>query len=119
VQIFGSKGIIELGTGYLPTAKLLVDSSWSPGRSGSVWRDISSDGLEKPEPLATAQGSAGNVAAIHDLIDSIEENREPLCSARDGRATIEMILAAFESARLGAPVRFPAKIVGNPLRQLT
>ncbi len=118
VQIFGSKGIIELGTGYLPTTKLLTDSSWSPGRSGSLWKDVSSAGVEKPEPLADAPASAGNVAAIRDLIDAIEENREPLCSARDGRATIEMILAAFESERLGAPVRLPCQLDGNPLRQL-
>jgi predicted dehydrogenase len=119
VQIFGTKGIIELATGYLPTAKLLVDSSWSPSRGGSVWKDISSEGVEKPEPLASAPASAGNIAAIHDLIGAIEENREPLCSARDGRAVIEMILAAFESERSGAPVQFPAKIDGNPMRQLT
>lgn len=118
VQIHGSKGIIEITTGYLPAARLLADSSWSPGRSGAVWQEITSAGLNRPEPLVGASPQAGNVAAIVDLIDAIEVDREPLCSARDGRATVEMILAVFESARLGKPVRFPLELVGHPLEQL-
>lgn len=118
LQIFGTKGIIDLATGYLPTAKLLADPGWSPGRSGSVWKDISSAGLEKPEPLQDAPASAGNVAAANDLIDAIEGQREPLCSAHDGRAAIEMILAVFESQRTGQPVPFPLQINDNPLEHL-
>jgi len=33
LQIFGSQGVIEILTGYLPAAYLLPDPSWSPGRS--------------------------------------------------------------------------------------
>jgi predicted dehydrogenase len=115
LQIYGTKGIIEIGTGYLPPAKLLVDSSWSPGRSGIGWKNISSAGVEQPEPLAKASANAGNVAAMNDLIDAIEQNREPLCSAEEARTTIAMILAVFESQRTGAPVSFPLSIKGNPL----
>ena len=118
LQIFGSKGIIEISTGYMPTAKLLADPGWSPGRSGSAWKDISSAGLDKPEPLEDVAASAGNVAAANDLIDAIEGQREPLCSAHDGRLVIEMILAVFESQRVGGPVAFPLQIKGNPLERL-
>lgn len=118
VQIFGTKGIIEIATGYLPTAKLLEDSSWSPGRSGAAWKDISSAGVDQPEPLANNSSSAGNVAAVTDLLAAIEEERPPLCSATDGRATIEMILAVFESQRTGGSVAFPLKLEGHPLLRL-
>lgn len=119
LQIYGTKGIIEIGTGYLPVAKLLTDSSWSPGRSGISWKSISSAGVEQPEPLASESTHAGNVAAMNDLIDAIEQNREPLCSAQEARLTIEMILAAFESQRTNAPVTFPLNIKGNPLTALS
>ncbi len=52
VQLFGSKGVIELLTGYLPDAYFLPDPTWSPGRSGKQWQPISSAGVGKPEPLA-------------------------------------------------------------------
>lgn len=118
VQIFGTKGIIEIATGYLPTAKLLEDSSWSPGRSNTDWKDISSAGVDQPEPLADSPSSAGNVAAVTDLFAAIEEERQPLCSASDGRATIEMILSVFESQRTGGPVAFPLQLEGHPLEQM-
>jgi len=50
VQIFGSKGILEIESGYLVKAYLLRDGSWSPGRSGSNWETITSAGIGKPEP---------------------------------------------------------------------
>lgn len=42
-----------------------------------------------------------------DLMDAIEQLRQPLCSARDGQITMETITAIYQSAGLGAPVRFP------------
>lgn len=118
VQIFGSRGVLEIGTGYLPTVKLLDDPSWSPGRSGAVWKDVSSAGVGMPEPILDLPTSAGNVAAATDLISAIEEQREPLCNAQEGRDTIEMILAVFESQRIGGPVRFPLTSGTHPLELL-
>jgi hypothetical protein len=40
-------------------------------------------------------------------MDAIEQLRQPLCSARDGQITMETITAIYQSAGLGAPVRFP------------
>ena len=34
LQVLGSRGIIELQSGYLKPAFILQDSSWSPGRTG-------------------------------------------------------------------------------------
>jgi hypothetical protein len=46
-------------------------------------------------------------------------NRSPLCSAADGRTTIEMISAVFESHRLqGHRVTFPLETRVNPLTLL-
>ncbi|HEY3964188.1 MAG TPA: Gfo/Idh/MocA family oxidoreductase [Planctomycetaceae bacterium] len=118
LQIFGSKGVVEYLTGYLPAVNFLPDPSWSPGRSGAKWQTVTSAGVGKPEPIQATGIPAGNVAAIKDLLAAIEQNRQPLCSAESGRTIIEMIMAAFESQRLGKPVRFPLDNRQHPLTML-
>jgi predicted dehydrogenase len=118
LTIFGSRGVIELLTGYLPSVKLLADPSWSPGRSGAKWQNISSAGLDAPEPLKDGGLHAGNLAAVKDLIDAIETNRRPGCSLYEARAAIEMIVAVFESHRAGGLVELPLKNRQNPLTML-
>ena len=80
LQIFGSAGLIEILTGYLPSVQFLDDASWSPGRSNAKWQPVTSAGIGQPEPLKDDSADAGNVAAVKDLIASIEENRQPQCS---------------------------------------
>src|SRR5438046_10235135 len=100
VQVFGSKGISELESGYLVKADLLRDSSWSPARGGGKWETITSAGIGKPEPRTDGSYEGGHVAAITDLIDAIEKDRDTKCSARDATAIIEMIAAVVESHRV-------------------
>ena len=97
LQVFGSKGILEMTPGYLNPGQILRDPSWSPGRSGARWQPFTSAGIGKPEPLQGQGLEAGNVAAVLDLIASIESDRQPKCSVYDARFTVEMIAAAFES----------------------
>jgi len=115
VQVFGSKGLIEMESGYLVKADLLRDSSWSPGRSGMKWETITSAGIGKPEPRTDGSYEGGHFAAITDLIEAIEKNRETKCTPRDCTAVIEMIAAIFESQRLAKPVELPLKTRVNPL----
>jgi hypothetical protein len=50
---------------------------------------------------------------------AIKENRDPLCSAKDGRTTIEMIMSVFESHRLGGQrVELPLKSREHPLTRM-
>ncbi len=118
LRIFGSKGIIEVRTGSLPDAFLLTDSSWSPGKSGVKWLPITSAGVGRPEPLPDRTAHFGNQLACHDLIASIEEDRQPEANIYEARTTVEMIVAVFESQRLGRPVSLPLENRRNPLAML-
>ncbi len=115
LQIFGSRGIIEVFTGHLSPAAILQDASWSPGRSGKAWQSISSAGIGKPEPDKDGGLHVGNVLAVTDLIAAVEEDREPLGSISEARGATEMIVAAFESERAKARVPLPLKDRDNPL----
>ncbi len=118
IQVFGSKGVLEMESGYLAPAYILKDSSWSPGRSGKTWQKITSAGIDKPEPRTDGSYQGGHVAAIIDLIDAIENERATKCSAEDSRAITQMIAAVFESQRLGGPVALPLQTRVNPLSLL-
>ena len=115
LQIFGSKGIIEIGTGYPAPVWLLKDAGWSPGRSGAAWQPVTSNGVGQPETIKDGGLHAGNVAAVNDLLDAIENDRQPACGMYDGRAVVEMICAVFASQRAGKPVALPLTDRGNPL----
>ena len=118
LSIHGSKGILEMHTGYLPAVTLLRDSSWSPGRTGSKWEDVSSAGVGKPELLNDGGLHAGNLLAVKDLIRAIETDTQPRSSVYDARAATEMIVAIFESHRQGGPVQLPLENRKNPLTML-
>lgn len=118
LQIFGSAGVIEMVTGYLPLVHYLADPIWSPGRSKAVWQEVTSAGIGQPEPLSDGGLHAGNVAAVKDLIAGIEENREPKSSLYEARGATEMIVACFESQRVGGPVTLPLENRKNPLARL-
>ena len=50
----------------------------------------------------------GHRRVIADFIEALESGRAPLCDGRDGRRSVALIEAAYESARAGAPVRIGA-----------
>src|SRR5690606_10382810 len=101
LQLFGSKGMIDIVFGYLPSVWLLEDPAWSPGRSKAKWVPVSSTGVGEAEPLKDGGLDAGNVVAVKDLLAAIEQDRQPECNMYEGRTTIEMIAAVFESHRTG------------------
>lgn len=118
VQVFGSQGIIEFQSGYLAPAYVLRDSSWSPGRTGRSWETITSAGIGETEPRTDGSYQGGHIAAIRDLIRSIETHEPTRCSAEDCRAIVEMTAAVFESHRTGGRVELPLATRVNPLSLL-
>ena len=114
LQILGTKGIIEIQEGTLPPVKYLADPSWCPGRSGAQWQNVSSAGIAIPEPLSGPEYEARHTLAIRDLLDAIENAREPLCNVHESRAVTEMIISVFESHRQRKPVSLPLETRVHP-----
>ena len=120
LQIVGSLGIIDLRVDVEPLAHIMVGSPFQMAKEHRPWTPITSAGIGKPEPLENLSRKIldHQMGAI-DLLAAMRENREPLCSARDGRTIVEMICAVFESQRLnGQRVTLPLKTRGNPLGML-
>ena len=69
------------------------------------------DGPQSRDEALSAFGVAdmggGHVPVYRDMIQAIRENREPLCSADEGRKALELVLAIYKSRKTGLPVRLP------------
>jgi hypothetical protein len=97
--------------------KLLEDPSWSPGKSGKAWVDVSSAGVGQREPITAGEAIDGNEAAVRDLLAAVRERRQPLMNAHEARATVEMISACYESARTATRAPLPLALRNNPLER--
>ena len=120
LQLIGTNGVIDFRMDSTPIAHLLAGSPFQPLKEPRTWSPITSAGVGQPEPIATLKDDVTqHLMPGRDLIAAMRENREPLCSARDGRAVVEMITAVFESQRLhGQRVTFPITTKDNPLAKL-
>jgi predicted dehydrogenase len=118
LTIYGTEGVLEMSTGYLPAVKYLPDPSWSAGQTGAKWQNVSSAGLNQPETLTRDADPNGNRPCIMELLSAIRENRTPSGGIYDARAAIEMIVAVYESHRIGGPAKFPLENRDNPLLAL-
>ena len=67
-------------------------------------QDLVGDASSDP----TAIGADGHQEQIADLIAAVREDREPMISGREARNAVELILAIYESAKTGKPVKLQA-----------
>ena len=105
--------------GSLQVVRPQPDGSWAPSRTGKKWIPITSNGLGQAETLKDGGLHGGNVLAVRDLIDAVEEDRDPEASIHDALNATEMIVGLFESHRQGgARVPFPLAKRDNPLAGL-
>jgi predicted dehydrogenase len=121
LQIIGTKGVIDFRIDKEPVAHLCAGSPFNPAlKEPRQWLPITTGGVNQPEliPNLGAQVASHETAGL-DLIAAIRENRAPLIDAVQGRETIEMVSAIFESHRLiGQRVTFPLQTRVNPLTLL-
>ncbi|WZO98088.1 Gfo/Idh/MocA family oxidoreductase [Isosphaeraceae bacterium EP7] len=103
LTIYGSKGRIRMGFGWLPPAFILADPSWEAAGS-SAWAPIPVDGVGT---LESADLAAGNGAIVADLIRAVETDSQPRTDARAGRTAVEMVMACYASHGRGGMVAMP------------
>jgi predicted dehydrogenase len=115
LEVRGTKGMLQVGYGVFGPTYLCEDPTWMTGKSRAAWQEVTSQGLGRPETLTPREVDNGNVLIVHDLMEAIERDRPPLGSLHDGRAALEMVLAVYESHRLGRPVDLPLRNRRHPL----
>jgi predicted dehydrogenase len=116
LQVFGTKGVLSIQTGALPVVRWLDDPSWGLGKANVAWQDVTSAGVGVPDPQENAGNPLGNRWIVDDLIAAIQADRAPRGSLHDGRAALEMILAAYAAYRAGQTVPLPLTNRQHPLQ---
>ncbi len=107
MEIEGSEGVIALRGGGSGPAMLYPHPVFDPTDASQQWVPL--------DEVADEALSTGNDLAVADLIDAAEADREPLSSARDAVAALEMILGAYEAEITGGRVEFPMQRREHPL----
>ena len=107
MEIEGSEGVIALRGGGSGPAMLYPHPVFDAADASQQWIPL--------DEVADEALSTGNDLAVADLIDAAETDREPLSSARDAVAALEMILGAYEAEITGGRVAFPMQRREHPL----
>jgi UDP-N-acetyl-2-amino-2-deoxyglucuronate dehydrogenase len=101
LEVSGTGGTVVVEDGEIVRCALTVDAP-DPGLRGSrLARPSSAEGAAAN---AAALGVASHAAQIADLLAAVEQGRPPSVTGRDGRDTLEVVLAVYQSAREGRPV---------------
>ena len=95
--VFGEKGTVKIGG----TSTNNIDV-WD--FADETEEDAKNKGLQ--EATSNVYGN-GHTSLFADVIDAIENDREPYVNAQAGRNAVEMILAIYKSQKTGEPVKLP------------
>lgn len=118
VRVFGSKGVIDIPSGYGRPIMMLKDGLWGSAKTAAKWQTITSNGVDQPETLTATDYEGALPVCVKDLREAIAKDREPICGMYEARTCTEMILAIFDSHRVGKPVTFPLVNRENALGML-
>ncbi len=103
LYLFGEKGTVKIGG--KSTNNIDV---WNFAEENE--QDQRNKGLE--EQTSNVYGN-GHTSLYADVIDAVKNGRRPYIDAVAGRNAVEMILAIYESAATGKPVKLPLKDVAS------
>lgn len=100
LTVFGEKGFVRIGG----TSVNIIEQ----------WRF--KDGLDSLEDIKEQMAERasnvygfGHTPLYKDVIDAIENEREPYVDAYAGKRALELVLAIYKSAAMGEPVNLPLK----------
>jgi len=99
LYLVGETGTVKLGG----TSTNNIDV-WDFADEGEA--DARNKGLQ--EATSNVYGN-GHTSLFADVIDAIEHDRKPYVDAVAGRNALEMVLAIYQSAATGKPVKLPLK----------
>jgi predicted dehydrogenase len=108
LQLLGSEGRIVIDS-FASGFQLCRYESDAPQRQGGQWFQYAPKKLTQVEARSNSEPiKPPMLAAVEDLVESIETGRQPISSGEDGRAALEVGLAFhISSASGGARVDIP------------
>lgn len=103
LYLFGENGTVKIGG----TSTNNIDV-WDFADEDE--EDAKNKGLQ--EATSNVYGN-GHTSLFADMVDAIQQNRKPYVDAVAGRNALEMVLAIYQSAATGKPVKLPLEHVAS------
>lgn len=97
LYVFGEKGTVKLGGKSTNNIDVWEFADKADG-------DTRNKGLE--EATSNVYGN-GHTSLFADMVDAIQNDREPYVDAQAGRNALELVLAIYKSQKTGMPVKLP------------
>ena len=116
VELIGTKGRIILREGYQPSPNACTFGVWTHDSPAGEWQPLTTEWNELVNP---PHFKRAYVRMVQELIDCIEEDRKHCSCGEEGRAALELIMAIYESQRIGARVKLPLDVRTNPLKLMS
>lgn len=104
LYIFGEKGTFKAGG-----KSVNIIEEWSIKDSSEDAEKVKKEFSEFPPNVY----GFGHTPFYADVINAIQENREPYIKAIDGRNALELVLAIYLSAQNNTPVKLPLKSIST------
>ena len=101
LEVSGTGGTVVVEDGAIVRSELTDDAAQLGLRGTRLPRPAAEPGAAAN---AAALGVSSHSAQIADLLAAVDEGRPPAITGRDGRDTLEVIRAVYESAGEGRPV---------------
>ena len=116
MELLGSKGAALILMDIFPKVFIRKKFETGPAFRSEFWEqqpgDPTRNAPESERGFATA-----NRRVVLDWLQAIEENREPLCSAKSATKAIEMAMAVHASGVSGQRVQLPLTTRSHPLER--
>jgi predicted dehydrogenase len=119
LTLVGSAGAIHIRPDHVPQAFIRRGPLWRTDKE-IPWQPIGPEGImATATPLSDAERSVERASwgrrAVADLLDAIQNDREPETGMYAGRTIVEMNAAIFASALSGQRITWPLAQRANPL----
>jgi predicted dehydrogenase len=117
ITLVGSAGAIHIRPDHVPQAYLRRGPLWRTDKE-IPWQPIGPEGLMESAPTdvdRAAERASWGRRAVADLLDAVENDREPETGMYAGRTIVEMNTAIFASALTGQRITWPLLKRTNPL----
>jgi predicted dehydrogenase len=108
VDLYGTKGAISIRMAPVPPVRRMASETWT-----GEWQSLP----DAPEVVSPESPVGHYKPIVDDLIESIEQDREPFTSVQSGRGAHEFIQAVWESQANGGRVAMPLKQRTHPLER--
>jgi predicted dehydrogenase len=113
LDLYGTRGIVTIRLGAIPGVAWLDSPLWTGNAPDTAWKPL------PDAPAYTIKDAARETfkPIVDDLIAAIEADRAPAVSLADGRRSLEMVQAIFESHVQGGRVAVPLVQRSHPLKR--